>query len=180
MIAVSKRERILLVLTLSVLGLLLLERVWWRRLQAAWTKADEQFAQSQTELSRAQRLIENRKLIEKEWAQMQEQIERTRKGTAASFQAHLSRLEQEARIAEKSRKPLRAEEHGSYRVEAFQLQLQCSLEQLVRFLDALDSSERFVRVGPLRITSVKRGELDVHMEVSTLVFGAPPTKEGTT
>jgi hypothetical protein len=48
----------------------------------------------------------------------------------------------------------------------------------VRFLDALDSSERFVRVGPLRITAAKGRELDVQMEVSTLVFGAPTGEKG--
>jgi len=170
MIAISKRERILLYLALGTVGLLLLDRIWLRWVRAAWAESADALLRAETQLIKARRLLDNRERIENRWAPMKRQIERAKKEKAASFLAHLSKVEQQAHIAEKSRKPLRAEERDGYRVEAFRIQFRCSVEQLARFLEALDNSERFVRVGTLRITGSRAGDLDVLMEVSTLVF----------
>jgi len=149
-------------------GWVVLDRLWLRPVQAAWARTSEALLQAQTQLEKGRHLVDNRDRIEGRWAPMAQQ--KARNETRATFLQHLSELEDRAGISERSRTPLRIEKQQDHMVAPFRLEFKCTLSQLVRFLDALERSKRFLRVSNLRISGTRTGEVDVSMEVSTLLF----------
>ena len=177
----SGRERLLAIGSLVVLGLLLSDRYL---LEPAWALLDDLDLRQQQRLSdvaAARTLFEQRRRLAP-LLQGQGAAKLPRDPAAAEAQALavLQAAAGGARFVVDALRPERVAAHDQLRPLAFQLTGHGNLEQVARFLHALDGAALPLRVEQLRLSTRKDGadDLSLQLRLTTLYLG-DAVKKGT-
>jgi type II secretory pathway pseudopilin PulG len=174
----SKRERILALATLLVLGTLMvnsliLDPLFSRRQQAANERID-----LEAQLADAQNTFDRRKLLERRWKTV---LEGMRSDTDAESRVTkaLNEWSRQTRLTLTSIKPERTTADKGMREITFVVAGRGSLEAVASFLHKVETAELPVKLTTMTVgsTSESGDNMSLQLRLSTVYFGSSPSSE---
>lgn len=166
----NRREKILLIVTVSVIVLLALD-AWWlaplleraERVDKAHTSAKLKLEKLRNTAATKPRQVRALKEIERELQALKAS------GAELEFDSRLSELAKKAGAELRQVRPVKSEAVDVYKQVVYSLNLEADIKALGRYLFELDSFEAPLKVSNLTISRGNRGDrLRVTMTVSTL------------
>jgi Tfp pilus assembly protein PilO len=173
--AVTKRERNLLVITITVavLGVnFFVVRPLWRN----WRTAGDQLKTQQQELDLMDATINH----EKQWQTQYDELKQSLGQRAESFQQSsdvgkkILDVAKTSGVQITSSRPMLEEDKGVYRVLPEQLALEATTDSLVRFLFELQTAAGFMSVEQLQITPRTENQSILRCEIQVRALAAKP------
>lgn len=168
----SKRERILAIATMLVVGLLaantiLLEPVLSRRQQTS----DER-VELEAQFQRAQSLFDHRKILERKWKNLLAEGLRSDADMETRIAKDMNQWAQETGLTLPSVKPERSTNEKGYTEIAFVAAGRGTLEAVASFLYKVETSELPLKVTSMQLGSNESGDnISLQLRVSALYLG---------
>jgi Tfp pilus assembly protein PilO len=176
--AVTKRERNLLVLTITV-TLVVVNFFVVRPLWRSWGAAGERLKTQQQELALMEATIDH----ENQWQKQYDELKQSLGERAVSFQQSsdvgkkILDVAKTSGVQITSSRPMLEEDKGVYRVFPEQLAVEATTDSLVHFLFALQTAAGFISVEQLQVTprtenqSILRCDIQVRALAAKAVGG---------
>jgi len=166
----KKREKLLLIATVSVIALLLLDSVWLGPLLERWDAVEKSHQSAQRKLTKLRSTAETKPRQERALKEIEAELRALASSSAVlEFDRHLSDLAGKAGAETREVRYVRSEKIDVYEQVVYALSLDADIGALRKYLFALDTSDLPLKVSNLTITRNSRGpKLKVNMTVSTL------------
>ncbi|MGA2603637.1 MAG: type II secretion system protein GspM [Verrucomicrobiia bacterium] len=173
--AITKRERSLLVITITaiVLGVNYFVVV---PLLRNWRSAGEQLKTQRQQLTLMEATIDH----EAQWQKQYDELKQSLGQRAESFQQSsdvgkkILEVAKSAGVQISSSRPMLEEDKGVYRVLPEQLAVEATTDSLVRFLFALQTAAGFVSVEQLQITPRTENQGILRCDIQVRALAAKP------
>jgi Tfp pilus assembly protein PilO len=173
----SKRERLIALVTLLVVGVFVLNslviRPGWRRLQAAESRKLELRAQ----VVEAQNLFERRRMLEQKWKKMLSDGLRSDADAESRVARALDTWAGDTRLTLTSVKPERVAGDKGLQEMTFVVAGRGRLDAVARFLYDVETAEMPIKVKDMQLgSSGESGDsMSLQLTLSALYLGAAPT-----
>ncbi|MGD0058756.1 MAG: type II secretion system protein GspM [Verrucomicrobiia bacterium] len=173
--AVTKRERNLLVITITVTVLVInffVVRPLWRN----WRSAGEKLKTQQQQLALMEATIDH----ERQWQKQYDELKQSLGQRVESFQQSSDVEKKILEVATSSgvqitsRRPMLEEDKGVYRVLPEQCAVEATTDSLVRFLFALQTAAGFMSVEQLQVTPRTENQGILRCEIQVRALAAKP------
>jgi Tfp pilus assembly protein PilO len=173
--AVTKRERNLLVITITVIVLVVnffVVRPLWRN----WRSAGEKLKTQQRQLAVMKVTIDH----EKQWQKQYDELKQSLGQRTESFQQSsdvgkkILDVAKSSGVQISSSRPMLEEDKGVYRVLPEQLAVEATADSLVRFLFALQTAAGFVSVEQLQVTPRTENQSILRCDIQVRALAAKP------
>ena len=175
----SKRERLIMVLTLAAVSILVLDRYVLTPLLDGRSSLQARKARLQGDMERANRLLTRRRQIDQRWNQMLTSSLKRDPGEAESQILHaLGNWSEQTGLNLSSIRPERSTEKTDVREITFHISGSGSMNSISWFVWCLETAEIPIKVKVLSLGSRKEGtdDLSLQLRFSTLCLAvqAPP------
>jgi len=175
----SKRERLIMVLTLAAVSILVLDHYVLTPLLDGRSSLQARKARLQGDMERANRLLTRRRQIDQRWNQMLTSSLKRDPGEAESQILHaLGNWSEQTALNLSAIKPERSTEKTDVREITFHISGSGSMNSISRFVWCLETAEIPIKVKVLSLGSRKEGtdDLSLQLRFSTLYLAvqAPP------
>jgi Tfp pilus assembly protein PilO len=173
MATVTKRERNLLVITISVI-VVGVNLFVVRPLLRNWRSAGDRLKKQQQELA----LMESTIAHEKQWQQQYDQLRQSLGSRTESFQQgsdvekKLLEVATSSGVQITSRRPMAEEDKGVYRVLPEQVALEATTDSLAHFLFALQTAAGFMSVEQLQVAPKNENQNILRCDIQVRALAA--------
>jgi len=167
----SKRERLIMVLTLAAVSILVLDRYVLMPLLDGRSSRQARKARLQGDMERADRLFTRRRQVDQSWRQMLSGSLKRDPGEAESQILHaLGNWSEQTGLNLSSIRPERSTEKTDVREITFHISGSGSMNSISRFVWCLETAEIPIKVKVLSLASRKEGidDLSLQLRFSTL------------
>lgn len=173
---VSRRERILFVITLAVMLVIISDRFVFTPTVREWTNINNNITKLENERLHAEELFKRETAFKELWAKLDKDLfQSDSKNTIPDFLNHLKKLAESSGISLTDIYPIPAESKDEFTQAIFELKFQSNVAQLNKFMYALITSSECLYVSKIGISSntgrTQRLPLEIDMRVSTLIAG---------
>ncbi len=171
----SKRERIVVVLTLAALSILVLDRYVLSPFLASYSAAGARREKLWVELRQAENLLARRRRIDPRWREMLSGSLKRDPAEAESQMFHALLDWSEQAGLKLSLRPERSAEKTDLREITFHITTDGSMKSVLQFLWRLKTADIPTKLESVRLRSRKDGidDLELQLRVSTLYLAAP-------
>jgi len=192
-VVLSKRERYIAIVSLSVAGILALDRLVYTPLMAQKEEIDMRIDSASEELIGARSLIKTSRDKGRDWAKMSGKgIPQNASQAESQVLNSVREWAQDARLSLSSVKPERTEKEKDYYKITFRATASGTMQQVTRFLYSVQTGSVPARITDVSITSRKEGTDDLTLTLGIATIhpvpesekprqpGAPPAPAGAT
>ena len=171
----SKRERIVVVLTLAALSILVLDNYVLSPFLASYSAAGARREKLRGELRQAENLLARRRRIDSRWREMLSGSLKRDPAEAESQMFHALLDWSEQAGLKLSLRPERSAEKTDLREITFHITTDGSMKSVLQFLWRLKTADIPTKLESVRLRSRKDGidDLELQLRVSTLYLAAP-------
>lgn len=171
----SKRERIVVVLTLAALSILVLDNYVLSPFLASYSAAGARREKLRVELRQAENLLAHRRRIDPRWREMLSGSLKRDPAEAESQMFHALLDWSEQAGLKLSLRPERSAEKTDLREITFHITTDGSMKSVLQFLWRLKTADIPTKLESVRLRSRKDGidDLELQLRVSTLYLAAP-------
>lgn len=172
----SKRERVIVIITGVVVGLLALDRVVFTPWFEARASVATRLAEARAEMERAQQVFDNRRRADRRWAELAGQ---TLQSDAPAAEGQLLNAlrdwAEQSGLSLSAVRPDRAPATHGFEQVTVRATGSGRMEQVARFLWNLDTSKVPVRITELQIASRQPGADDLTLQLAVSTIFLPPS-----
>jgi hypothetical protein len=171
----SNREKYIGYGTAAVIGLLLLDSALLSPLFARLNDADGRVAKSSQELMASDQLFQNSNRARRKWKEMAGNSVKTDASSAESQLLNSARQwAGAAGLSVMSLKPGKADKERGFEKAVMQIAGTGTMEQVSRFMYAVETARIPVRIGDLQMNSRKEGTDDLSVQITLTSIFEPP------
>lgn len=170
----SKRERILAIATMLVVGLLAVNEILIKPVTKRRQQTSDERVELEAQLQQAQNLFDRRKVLERKWKSLLAEGLQSDADLETRVAKDLNQWAQETGLTLPSVKPERSTNDKGYTEITFVAAGRGSLEAVASFLYRVETSELPLKVASMQLGSSESGDsISLQLRVSALHVGNP-------
>ena len=175
----SKRERILAIATILVLGALALNAIIIKPLSARREQTTNEKLELEAQLAEAQNVFERRRMLERKWKGLLSEGMRSDADAESRVARALNEWSRQTRLTLTSVKPERSATDKGLNEITFVMAGRGGLEAVASFLYRIETSELPVKVTDMQLgsTSESGDNMSLQLRLSAVYPGAPKASE---
>lgn len=175
----EKRTRVLLGVTVSMVGLLLLDKGVSAFITDPWNQITKDIGKTNADIQKAELILNSKDRVRHDWNKVKDRLdEPVAPDVHTHFLSHLGDLFQKVGVAFDISESPQHQQQGDFKEYIFDTKFKLTWPQLVDLLVELHNSKEFLR--PLRVSVMsyyeKEDRLDVDLKVSTIEYSPAPAR----